>query len=408
LLGAATARAGRLVSVGYTAPAALRGLHVVARIPSLRVAEVRLVPGLRSRPGIRFVHRTVARTGAAAPGMPLAAQVVPEWQWAATHEDQVPDWVKQAAANVTIAVVDTGADVSVPALAAKNPVTWSVTGDSTAVSDVVGHGTFVASLAAGSTADANAMTGFGGDARLMVVQANRGTTGFDDVDEAAAITWAVDHGANIVNLSLGGPQTSFVERTAIAYATAHGVLVVASAGNSGFFGSPTTYPAALLGENGIAVGAATAAGTRAGFSTTGTFVDVLAPGVDVVGALAGGISPTFFSPVATPGADGSYGLGSGTSYSAPEVAGAAALVWAANPSLDAAGVARTIEATASAHGSWTRELAFGNLDVAAAVQQALTAPAPPLTKPVVLPKPKAASTKRRATAKPAPVPDRPH
>jgi subtilisin family serine protease len=252
------------------------------------------------------------------------------------------------------------------------------------------------------------MAGFGGDAKLMIVQANRGKTGFDDVDEAAAITWAVDHGANIVNLSLGGPETSAVERAAIAYATSHGVLVVAAAGNNGLFGNPTTYPAALVGSHGIVVGAATAAGTRAAFSTTGTFVDVLAPGVDVLGALAGGISPAFFSPVATPGANGAYGLGSGTSYAAPEVAGAAALVWAANPSLDAAGVAQTIEAAASSHGTWTRNLAFGNLDVAAAVQQALAGPPPQVFKPPSLPKPSPARVKRRVATRRPLVPERPH
>jgi subtilisin family serine protease len=395
------------VSVGYTTPSVLRGLHVVKRIPSLRVAEVRAVPGLDTHPGIRFVHRVVARTSADEPALPAAALAVPEWQWAAAREDQVPSWVKEAAANVTIAVVDTGADVTVPALAAKDAVTWSVTADSATVTDLVGHGTFVASLAAGSIADANAMTGFGGDAKLMVLQANRGGTGFTDVDEAAAVTWAVDHGANIVNLSIGGPQTSAVERAAIAYATSHGVLVVASAGNAGLFGNPTTYPAALLGRNGIVAGAATAAGTRAPFSTTGAFVDVLAPGVDVLGALAGGIPQTLFSPVSTPGADGSYGLGSGTSYAAPEVAGAAALVWAANPSLDAAGVAQTIEATASAHGSWTRELAFGDVDVGAAVQQALGGPPPQVFKPVSLPKPKPVRARRRVDAR-RPPPERPH
>jgi subtilisin family serine protease len=82
----------------------------------------------------------------------------------------------------------------------------------------------------------------------------------------------------------------------------------------------------------------------------------------------------------TPGATGSYGFGSGTSYAAPEVAGAAALVWAANPSLDAAGVAATIEATASSHGRWTRELAFGNVDVAAAVYRAASRPPAQVTK----------------------------
>jgi subtilisin family serine protease len=84
---------------------------------------------------------------------------------------------------------------------------------------------------------------------------------------------------------------------------------------------------------------------------------------------------------------GNYAIGSGTSYASPEVAGTAALVWAANPSLDAAGVAATIEATASSAGNWTSNLAFGNLNVAAAVARASGGPAPQIAKPVVVAKP---------------------
>jgi subtilisin family serine protease len=286
-------------------------------------------------------------------------------------------------------VIDTGADLLAPSLAAKSPMTWNVVDGGGTVHDAVGHGTFVASLAAGAVSGASGMSGFGGDARLMIVQANRGATEFTDLDEANAIVWAVDHGANIVNLSLGGPQTSQVERNAISYATQHGVLLVAAAGNSAEQGNSTVYPAALIGTTGLVVGASTTLGARASFSTTGSYVDVLAPGVDVLGALATGISSTYFRPVALPGAIGGYAYGSGTSYAAPEVAGAAALVWAANPSLDAAGVAATLEGTAAGQGVWTKDLAFGTVDVAAAVQRATGGPAPTVSGPTLLPKPKA-------------------
>jgi subtilisin family serine protease len=249
------------------------------------------------------------------------------------------------------------------------------------VHDAVGHGTFVASLAGGSISDPMGMLGFGGQAQLMIVQANRTGTDFSDVDEANAITYAVDHGANIINLSLGGPQTSLVEKNAVDYATQHGVLLVAAAGNSFQLGNPTVYPAALVGRGGLVVGAAGRNGSRASFSTTGQYVDVLAPGVDVLGALASGLANGYFTPTATPGAKGAYGVGTGTSFATPEVAGAAALVWAANPSLDAQGVAATIEGTASGQGTWTTDLAFGNIDIAAAVQRASGGAAPSLTAP---------------------------
>ena len=270
------AQADRAMSVGYRTPSALHGLRVSSRIPALHVATVDVTDArsLRARPGIRFVRALVPRTRAeAAVPLPSAAA---EWQTAATHLDQVPVAVLDGAAAVTIAVVDTGADLSSPALASRHPLTYNVTNGSTGVDDTVGHGTFVASLAAG----------FGGQAHLMVVQANRGAT-FSDVDEAAGIVWAVDHGARIVNLSLSGSQTSPTERAAVRYATKKGVLLVAAAGNGGQSGSRASYPAALLGRDGLAVGASTPTGTRATFSTTGRYVDLLAPGVGVLGAVAG-------------------------------------------------------------------------------------------------------------------------
>jgi subtilisin family serine protease len=320
-----------------------------------------------------------------------------EWQFASTRSDLVPAWVQRAAANVTIALVDTGADVSAPDLAAKQPATYNVVTGSTDVHDAAGHGTFVASLAAGSVTNDEGIAGFGGDANLMIVAANRGSNTFTDADEAAAIVYAVDHGARIVNLSLGGPQTSRPERDAIDYAIAHGVLVVAAAGNDGDRGSPPEYPAALLGGHGLAVAASTAAGKRAPFSTAGSYVSVAAPGVNVMGAVASTSSTAAYPRVALPGASsGLYGFGSGTSYAAPEVAGAAALVWAANPTLTADQVAATLEQTASGAGTWTAGLGYGVIDVAAAVASASGATIPPvLQQPVA-----AAPAKPKAKAKP--------
>lgn len=369
------------MSVGYRMPSALHGLHVVARVPALHTAEVRVTGAaqmrrLRARPGIRWVRPLARRVEADAPvGLGLAT---PDWQWNATDQDLVPSWVRAAASSITIAVVDTGADVAAPSIAAKDPVTWNVATGRAAVSDAVGHGTFVASLAAGAADDETGVAGFGGDARLMVVQANRGSSAFSDVDEARAIVWAVDNGARIVNLSIAGASTSPVERAAIRYATARGVLLVAAAGNAARDGNPRIYPAALIGRSGLVVGAATRRGTRASFSSTGRYVDVLAPGVNVLGALSTDVGSTrLFAPASI----ASYGYGSGTSYAAPEVAGAAALVWAANPLLDAAAVATLISGTTSQAGVWSSDLAFGNLDVAAAVARAQSGALPVLTYP---------------------------
>jgi serine protease len=378
------------LAVGYAAPAALaealaaHPARVVRSLPALRVAELQpagagtdFARALRRLPGIRYVEPVAARSSAGEPalaGSPGGG--VYEWQFAAARADAVPRSVQRAASAVTIAVVDTGADLTAPDLAAKSPTTWSVVGQSPDVRDLNGHGTFVASLAVGSVDNSDGIAGFGGDARLMIVQANRSTTAFTDMDEADAIIWAVDHGARIVNLSIGGPSTSTTERDAIGYAAAHGVLLVAAAGNDFERGNPVEYPAALIqpvgskgrGGRGLVVGASTATGGRAPFSSRGSFVSLAAPGVDVLAALASTATGTGYRRLALPGTlAGLYGTGSGTSYAAPQVAGTAALVWAANPLLSAAQVAQILKDTASGHGSWDQDVGYGVIDAAAAV-----------------------------------------
>jgi len=384
LLCAPVAVSAREVSVGYTSPAALHGLDVVTRIDSLHVAEVSTsdIAALRLRTGILWVRATVQRhhlgqTFVASPRGIAAA----EWQFDATRSNLVPPSVEQAAAGLTIAVVDTGADVAAPAIAAKAPITHNaVTGNST-VSDATGHGTFVASLAAGSVTNGSALSGFGGDAKLMIVQANRGANAFDDVDEAAGITWAVDNGAKIINLSIGGAETSQVERDAIQYAISHGVLLVIAGGNSGQSGNVPSYPAALVGTHGLAVASSTATGKRAAFSTVAPYVSLAAPGVHVLGATTSVASTSVYPRAKFTGQPGLYAYGSGTSYSAPQVSGAAALVWAADPSLTPDGVAQILEQTATGGGSWNGKTGYGVLDVAAAVARALGLAASPANNP---------------------------
>jgi subtilisin family serine protease len=159
----------------------------------------------------------------------------------------------------------------------------------------------------------------------------------------------------------------------------HGVLVVAAVGNEYGSGNPAEYPAALLqpaGSNGVggaglAVTASTANGQRAPFANTGSWVSLAAPGAGVFGAVSQDSPPGRYPRSPLPGAaSGLYGYASGTSFAAPQVSGAAALVWAANPLLTAAQVAQILKETASGGGRWTPELGFGVVDVAAAVGRA--------------------------------------
>ena len=381
------------VSVGYTTDRALAravtatGATVVRKLEPLRVAEldVRNVQSIRRRPGIRFVERMQARTSVAEPALSIApiAIAAPEWQYRVTRADAVPDTVLRAASAISLAVIDTGADLTAPDIAAKSPLTYNTRTGTADVRDTNGHGTFVASLAAGSVTNDDGIAGAGGDVRLMVVKSGSASGAFTDMDEAAAIMYAVDHGAKILNLSVGGPSTSSTERRAIAYAVRRGALIVAAVGNEHERGNPVEYPAALLqpvgtngaGGTGLTVTASTSAGGRASFANTGSWVSLAAPGENVFGAVSPLSSPSLYPRTALTGAkSGLYGYGSGTSFAAPQVAGAAALVWAANPALTAQQVALILKETASGAGRWTPELGFGIVDAAAAVARAQAGP----------------------------------
>ncbi len=392
-LGARTAWPRGSAVVSYTGERALeRALArhpatVVHRLPALRVVEVRprgdierYATQLAAEPGIVAVERAEPRRSLVEPALVAAPAGAPlQWQYAAVHADQVSPEIAAAAAGLMIAVIDTGGDVRAPDLAAKSPLTYSVRARGADVTDPNGHGTFVAALAAGSGSNGEGIAGIGGEAQLLIVQAGGPTGSFTDVEEAAAIVYAVDRGARIINLSLGGPSTSTTERRAVEYAVAKGALLVAAVGNSYTSGNPVEYPAALLqpvgsrgvGGRGLAVAASTRSGARASFSSTGTHVSLAAPGEAVFSALSGSSAAFRYPRVALPGSTGGlYGYGSGTSFAAPQVAGAAALVWAANPQLRADEVASLLEQSASGQGSWTAELGYGVLDVAAAVARA--------------------------------------
>jgi subtilisin family serine protease len=399
------------VVVGYDAEASLGRMLagqpavVVRRLPALRAAVVRpagsasaFAARVAHAPGISYTQPLRRRTPAVEPALmpspyPEGAY---EWQFGATRSDTVPEQALRAASAVTVAVIDTGADLTAPDLAAKAPAGWNITSGTKDVTDSVGHGTFVAALAAGAPSNEEGIAGFGGDARLLVIKAGS-AAGVTDIEAANAIVYAVDRGAKVVNLSFGGTSASATERRAIDYAASKDVLLVAAAGNDFANGNPTQYPAALLqpvgsngrGGSGLSVAASTWEGARAPFSNTGSYISLAAPGLNVFSAVSSLAPADSFPRVALPGSRaGQYGFGSGTSFAAPEVAGAAAVVWAANPKLHAVDVARVLKETAQGQGRWTPDLGYGVIDVAAAVAKA------PLTTPSAPPKPAARATSK--------------
>ena len=259
-----------------------------------------------------------------------------------------------------IAVVDSGVDVTHPDLASKVAGSYNAVSPGTGVRDLVGHGTGVASIAAAATNNGGGIAGAGYDTSLLAVKvADRTGRIFTD-DLAKGIVWAADSGADIINLSLGGPTSDPLEKAAVEYAQRHGALVVAAAGNDGTSGKQ--FPGALRGV--IAVGATTANGTaRASFSSFGPWVDVAAPGRSIL--------------LATPG--GGYERADGTSFSSPMVAGEAALLLAFRPdrTADELRAAITAGATDARFG-----FARGNVDFAASLDLLPPATTPTITSPV--------------------------
>jgi subtilisin family serine protease len=381
---------GRPVAVVYSTRASLREALrrypavVIRNLSQIHAVEVRplgrtsaFIASMRHARGITDAFAAAARESDATPptarATPTAGAL--EWQYFAAGVDKVPSSVLTAARGITIGVVDTGADTASLGLGGRVAGAYDIRNGKLAAGDENGHGTFVTSLLTGSSTGPVTMAGFAGQARVLVVKVSASLV-FNDLDVAAGILYAVKHGARIVNLSVAGRIPSPVELSAIRYAAAHSVLVVAAAGNDALSGNPPEYPAAYLqpvGSNGsgglgLSVAASDSGGAAARFSESGSFVSLAAPGAAVFGAIAPLSSPTAF-PRSTP-VGGLFGYASGTSFAAPQVAGAAALVWAANPALTPTAVTDILKQTASGHGVWTPALGFGVINVAAAVDRA--------------------------------------
>jgi subtilisin family serine protease len=278
-------------------------------------------------------------------------------QWGLTRIHCPQAWDRTTGqAGIIVAVVDTGVDLDHPELAPllvqgrdfvnlgaspTPPAGFHFEGDFNTVDndpmDEVGHGTHVAGTIACLSNNGTGVAGVTWQCRIMPVRvlarivnnANpadvRGTGSSADI--AAGIRWAVDHGARVINMSLGGPSDTFVERDAVAYAIAHGVVVCAAMGNGGL-GAATSFPAAY--PDVVAVGAIDQSDHRASFSQVGPHIDVVGPGVGVLSTVW----------------NNSFTTMSGTSMATPHVAGVAALILSIKPSLTAAQCADILRQTA--------------------------------------------------------------
>ena len=245
------------------------------------------------------------------------------------------------------------------------------------VRDTNGHGTFVASLAAGAVNDGDGISGFGGDAQLLIVKADSSHGSFTAADEASAIRYAVDRGARIINLSISGTTTRGRAK-GIRYAIDRGVLLIAAAGNEYATRQPRRVPGRARPAGGIERPGRrrpcrccidSRRRTRVVFEHR-SWISLAAPGEGVSAPCPSSPPRRRIPESRCPVPAGCTAMRAAPPSPHQRSSGAAALVWGVNPSMTARDVARILKETASGNGTWTPELGFGVIDVAAAVDRA--------------------------------------
>jgi thermitase len=228
-------------------------------------------------------------------------------QWAIPKIMAPQAWeVTSGEPNVVIAVLDTGIDNEQKDLTSKVVAEVNFTDSSTA-EDVYGHGTHIAGIIAAWSGSGTGVTGLAHNCRLMNVKVADDQGRFDNESAAKGVTWAVDHGAKVINMSLVSTEPSANLEQAINYAWNKGAVVVAAAGN--LVGDKLVYPAYY--SNCIAVAATDSNDRLASWSSHGDWVDVAAPGVDIYSTSPGN----------------KYSYKSGTSMAAAHVSGLAGLLF---------------------------------------------------------------------------------
>jgi hypothetical protein len=306
-------------------------------------------------------------------------------QWAIKRvgftDDETSAWnlLPEAAAPAVVAVIDTGLDWHHLDISADNVwrnvaefpdngvdddnngyvddiIGWDFLAKNNRPWDFDGHGTVVTGIIAATQNNEAGIAGINPHVKIMVLKAvsNFGTTRPSFIAEA--IVYAVDNGAKVINISVGGPHASRMVQAAIDYAHQEGVLVVAASGNDGVelddFGPGGA-------DNVLTVGATHVDDRAAAFSNYGDKVDLVAPGVDVL-SLRARYTDANYRPDGVDHGEDEYVLGtnyvgddkrylhvSGTSFSTPIVAGIASLLLSKNPELTAAEIERILLQTAT-------------------------------------------------------------
>lgn len=262
------------------------------------------------------------------------------YQWNLPMIGMERGWeISRGSNQVIVAVVDTGVDLRHPDFRNQLVTGYNVLNGSNRPFDDNGHGTHVAGIIAARTNNQNGIAGMNWNSKLMAVKAIGADGSGTAFDIAEGIRWAVDHGARVINLSVGNYTPSAALREACKYAYSKNVILVAASGNDNT--DQPSYPAAY--PEVLSVAAVDHQKHRAEFSNFGPYVDVAAPGVDIA-------STYIYSD---------YAALSGTSMACPHVVGLAALLVSKAPNLNNKDVMNIIQSTATDLGPPGKDSYFG-------------------------------------------------
>ncbi|HJQ07351.1 MAG TPA: S8 family serine peptidase [Nocardioides sp.] len=394
LVGAGGARATadpggetRLV-VGYRAtasPAAVRALDRLGATERSAVgalhARVVTVPSGRAAAVLAALHADASVAYAEVDGTEVPTDVTPDdpyfptgagalsgGEWGSLKTQAPAAWsATTGSSSVVVAVIDSGVVASQSDLSPVLVPGWNVLTGTADTSDTYGHGTEVAGVAVAGSNNGQGVAAYCWRCRLMPIKVYTSAGAYSS-DIASGMVWAVDHGARVLNVSMAGTTPSSVLSSAVSYATAHGAVVVAAAGNNG--NSTATYPASIPGV--ISVAATDQTDTPYSYSDYGSWVDVAAPGSTVTTLPNGG-----------------YGAVGGTSIASPAVAGIAGLLLSAKPTATPADVANALFTTTDPI-TGSKAIAYGRVNAAKAVAAlagsgTTSAPPPSAPAPVTAP-----------------------
>ena len=294
-------------------------------------------------------------------GLENTGQAISEINGVAGEDINIrPAWnITTGSDEITVAILDSGLPLVVPDLAGRVVPGYNFVSDTTWTDDDHAHGTGVTSIGFATGNNSGTMAGIDWNAKIMPVKVlNDENFGFYSW-WVNGIYWAVDNGADVINMSLGGSDFSNSLEQAVTDAIASGVHVVACMMNTN--SNQPFIPAAFDGV--IAVGAINNQGERAapfswgGGSNYGSHINLVAPGDRIIGLLRSNTEAA--------------GYWSGTSMAAPMVAGVVSLMLSVNPDLDPADVEKILSETSRGDGNWNQYMGWGVLDAHAAVTSAL-------------------------------------